>query len=180
MFRSSAQKTNVQKSDVLRHTTSVRRRTAAAQGSAGMITRVAATGTALRVRIAAEVVMATRQSRQVFARGSAIDGGGKDLGIETTRVRKSGSIGIVRETGGGCGQTALERDRGIGRGIAREIVRETGGGCGRGRVIEQRGTTVVTSPLREPIQTKRQKPPNCIPDWIPTGARGARRPVGRC
>ena len=109
--------------------------TAAAKGSAGIIKRVAATGTALRVRITrkAEVETATRH---VFDRGSAIDGGGKDLGIETNRVRKSGSIGIVRETGGGCGQTALERDRGIGRGIAREIVRETGGGCGRGRAIE--------------------------------------------
>ena len=95
--------------------------TAAAQGSAGIITR-AATGTALRVRIAAEVVTATRHG---FDRGSAIDGGGKDLGIETDRVRES--AGIVRETA---------RDLGIGRGIAREIVRETGGGCGRGRVIE--------------------------------------------
>jgi hypothetical protein len=120
--------------------------TAAAQGSAGIRRRVAATGTrrALRVRIArtsAEVVTATRH---VLDRGSAIDGGGKDLdrslGIETEtdRVRESGSLGIVRETGGGCGQTALERDLGIGRGIAREIVRETGGGCGRGRVIQQR------------------------------------------
>jgi len=122
--------------------------TAAAQGSAGIRRRVAATGTrrALRVRIArtsAEVVTATRH---VLDRGSAIDGGGKDLGIETEtdRVRESGSLGIVRETGGGCGQTALEKDlvahveNGIGRGIAREIVRETGGGCGRGRVIQQR------------------------------------------
>ena len=108
--------------------------TAAAQWSAGIMTRVAAaTGTALT--IAAEIVTATRH---VIARGSAIDGGGKDLGIETDRVRESGSLGIVRETGGGCGQTALETDLGIGRGIAREIGRETGGGCGRGRVVEQR------------------------------------------
>ena len=95
--------------------------TAAAQWSAGIMTRVvAATGTVLT--IAAEIVTATRH---VIARGSAIDGGGKDLGIETDRVRES--AGIVRETA---------RDLGIGRGIAREIVRETGGGCGRGRVIE--------------------------------------------
>ncbi len=107
--------------------------TAAAKGSAGIIERVAATGTALRVRITrkAEVETATRH---VFDRGSAIDGGGKDLGIATDCLRESGSLGIVRETGGGCAQTALERDLGIGRGIARQSWE----GCGRGRVIEQR------------------------------------------